>query len=158
MITIIAAMDKNNVIGNKGKIPWLGDIRYKEDLQRFKSLTIGHPVIMGRVTYESLKKPLVNRTNIIVSSTMKSSNGIVIAKNIEEALDKARRVDNQIYVIGGEKIYQATMGIADMMEITRINQEYEGDTFFPQFDETDWKLAIEYEREDYSFLNYIRRL
>lgn len=151
-------MDKNNVIGNKGKIPWLGDIRYKEDLQRFKSLTIGHPVIMGRVTYESLKKPLVNRTNIIVSSTMKSSNGIVIAKNIEEALDKARRVDNQIYVIGGEKIYQATMGIADMMEITRINQEYEGDTFFPQFDETDWKLAIEYEREDYSFLNYIRRL
>ena len=158
MITIIAAMDKNNVIGNKGKIPWLGDSRYKEDLQRFKSLTIGHPVIMGRVTYESLKKPLSNRTNIVVSSTMKSSNGIVVARNIEEALEKARRVDNLIYVIGGEKVYRNTMGIADAMEITRINQKYEGDTFFPQFDETDWKLAIEYEREDYSFLNYIRRL
>lgn len=158
-LTIIAAVSDNNVIGIGNKIPWY----IKEDLQRFKRLTLNHPVIMGRKTYKSIPekfRPLPHRKNIILSSRMESSEGIYVARSIEEALKLAN--DDDSYVMGGERVYRDFLPLSNRMELTRVHEKYNGDAFFPEVNWEDWKLDGETRNEnslglEYSFLSYVRK-
>jgi dihydrofolate reductase len=157
-LTIIASVSENNVIGNRGKIPW----HISEDLKRFKKLTMGHPVIMGRRTYESLpekSRPLPGRKNIVLSESIKKDIKIYLAKSVREALEFAK--DQDPYIIGGEKIYELFLPIVGKMEITRVHKEFEGDSFFPDVDWDDWELIRERRMPSqnipYSFQTYSRK-
>jgi dihydrofolate reductase len=136
-LTLIAALDENNLIGNEGKLPW----KIKGDLARFKQKTIGHPLIMGRKTYESIGRPLPERTNIVLSSQEIQREGIIVCKEIGEALRHAQDhllEDEIVYVIGGASVYEETLPLADQLDITRIQGTYQGDTYFPKINEEDW--------------------
>ena len=159
-LTIIVSASKNNVIGLKGKTPW----HISKDMKRFRDITINHPVIMGRKTYESiletLGKPLPQRKNIVLSETLESGEGIYVARNIKEALELANNQDT--YVIGGEKVYRLFLPLVNRIELTRIHQHFEGDAFFPEPNWEDWKMLLGKRNlsEDgisYSFLTYLRK-
>lgn len=128
---IVAIALKNRVIGNQGKLPW----NIPEDLKRFKALTSGHPIIMGRKTYESIGRPLPNRTNIIITrDSSYSAPGVQIAMSLDEALTIAEKYDqNEIFIIGGGEIFRLAMGIADRLYLTTIHGDIHGDTFFPDY-------------------------
>ncbi len=136
-ISIIAAIAENNVIGKNNELIW----HLSEDLKRFKKLTSGHPVIMGRKTYESLPfKPLPKRKNIILSSQKKLIfEGAITVNSIEDALKECKNED-EIFICGGAEIYKLFLPIADKMYLTRIHQSFEGDTFFPEIDYLIWEV------------------
>lgn len=139
MITLIAAVARNGVIGMGNTIPW----HLPEDFRLFKESTNGHPIIMGSATWDSLpRKPLPNRTNIVVSRTPRDTSGVIWVKDIETALDEAGAIDDNIFVIGGASIYQQTIGIADRMLISWVELTPEGDTFFPQMGK-EWVVVSE---------------
>ncbi|MGD1018479.1 MAG: dihydrofolate reductase [Verrucomicrobiia bacterium] len=155
-LALIVAMTKDGIIGDKGKIPW----HIREDLQRFKRLTMGHTIIMGRRTYESIGKPLPGRTNIVLTQ---SPNLIAPAEvlrfgSLKAALDYCRQKEEDIvFVIGGSKVYEAALPLADKLFITQVLSKVPGDTTFPAYDHTAW---IETAREDgpeCSFVEYKRR-
>lgn len=133
MIALIAAVAENGVIGNRGAIPW----HIGEDLALFKKLTTGHTVIMGRKTFESLRKPLPNRRNIVVSGSLPPEEGCEVCRNLEEALKAAQR-DDEVFLIGGESIYREGLKFADTLYLSMVPGSYDGDTRFPEFDEEEW--------------------
>ena len=165
-IVLVAAVAENGVIGRDNKLPW----RIKSDLQYFKSLTVGRPVVMGRKTYESIGKPLPDRTNIVVTRDKTfSAPGTVTASDVEGALklareDAERRSADSIAVIGGTEIFRQTMPMADRLALTVVHGTPEGDVFFPPIDPAQWK---EIERRpqsrgpqddcDFTFVTYVRR-
>jgi len=133
-IFLIAAVARNGVIGAQGKLPW----HLPEDLKHFKRLTLGHPVIMGRRTWESLGKPLPGRENIVVSRKAGfEAPGASVAASIEAAIALCTG-EAVAYVIGGAEIYAAALPIADGIVLTEIHQDYEGDTRFPEWDRKAW--------------------
>lgn len=152
-IIIIAAVSENNVIGNKGKIPW----HIADDLKRFKDITMGKTVIMGEVTFESLPvKPLPGRRNIVITQNKNFSHeGVETAYSFDEALSICSDED-EVYIIGGQMLYEAAMKIATRLELTRVHKNYDGDKFFPKFDEGQWKKIKEEKKAGYSFITYIR--
>ena len=165
-LIIIAAVSKNNVIGYHGDIPW----HYPEDISRFKALTMHHPVIMGRKTYENIlkrnKKPLSNRLNLVLTKQdLEPLNGVCTFNSLESLMSfikenkpSLNNIDyDQLYIIGGQSVYQQTISLADKLEITRINDSYKGDTFFPPIDYSDWKEIFSLNRGFYEFITYIRR-
>ncbi len=140
MINIIAAVSENGVIGKDGKLPW----QLKEDMKRFKALTWGNTVIMGANTYREIGKPLDGRSNIIVSSTLRvTGENIATAPSLEEAINLAKTKDKnqQIFICGGEQIYRQSIDVADRIYITRIQQNFEGDRFFPPIPEQFIKVS-----------------
>ncbi len=144
MITIVVAKSENNVIGNNNELIW----HLPHDLKRFKSLTSGHPIIMGRKTFESIGKPLPNRTNIVITRNADwHAEGALVAGSLEEAIEKGKKIDSEIFIIGGGKIYEQAMNYADVLEVTEVHHEFEGDTKFPEIDLNVWKEAA---REDFS--------
>ena len=159
-LTIIAAASTNNVIGFNNKLIW----NIPNDLKRFKELTLGHSVIMGRKTFESLPNPLPKRRNIIVTKNKDySRNGIEVTSNIEDAIDLCKS-DSQPFIIGGGEIYSQTIEIVDKIELTRVYKDYQGDAFFPDIPLDKFELAkelVNYSDDDsstkYSFLTYIRK-
>lgn len=137
MIALIAAYTKNYVIGKKGRIPW----KIKGEQKRFKELTMGNVVIMGRKSYEEIGHPLPNRTNIIISRTKEYSNeNCFTVKSLQEALKLAG--DKDVYIAGGSGLYKEAISIVDKMFITEIETEIEGDTYFPKFDERNFTKEI----------------
>ncbi|HEY6140577.1 MAG TPA: dihydrofolate reductase [Thermoanaerobaculia bacterium] len=159
-ISIIAILAANNVIGRDNQLPWY----LPADLKRFKALTTGHHLIMGRKTFESLGKPLPGRTNVVVTrSGGVCAPGVVIVPSIDAALDVAKG-DGEIFIAGGAQIYEQTIHRAGRMYLTRIHADFEGDTLFPDFDDvTEWQLTdSEHHEADeknawpYSFLTYER--
>lgn len=125
-VAIIAAMSRNRVIGHHGKIPW----NLPEDLRRFRELTTGHTIVMGRKTFESIGKALPGRNNIVISSNRSfSAQGCQVAGSVEAALAMAG--EGQIFICGGGMIYRKAIGIADVIYLTIIDAEMAGDTFFP---------------------------
>jgi len=144
-ISIIVAMAENNCIGKDNKMPW----HISDDLKRFKSLTEGHPVIMGRKTFESiigyLGKPLPNRKNIIISrSEYSTGHDITIYKDIDAALENAKITAqdqnlDEIFIIGGAQIYTQTINKADRLHITKVHKSVDGDAFFPLFNYDEWQ-------------------
>lgn len=139
-ISLIAAVSKNNVTGVNGKIPW----HIPEDFLFFKKTTTGHHILMGKNTYNSIGKPLPNRTNIVLTrDTSFKQKGCVICHSINEAVNYARKNnETELFIIGGEKVYEQTIDIADHLYITRIEKSFKGDTFFPKIDNLKWKIKI----------------
>jgi dihydrofolate reductase len=139
-LVLVAAIAENGVIGRAGGLPW----RLKTDLKRFRALTVGHPVVMGRKTYLSFGKPLKNRTNIVVTRDKEfAAAGIIAAPSLESAMEVAegdalRRGAAAIVVGGGADIYSGTIDRAARLEITRVHVRSEGDTMFPAIDPAQW--------------------
>ena len=136
-IYLIAAVAKNGVIGARGKLPW----HLPEDLRHFKKLTLGHPVIMGRRTWESLGRPLPGRDNIVVTRTTGyEAPGASVAASLAAAIALCSG-EPVAFVIGGAEIYAAALALADGLVLTEIQQDFEGDTHFPQWDRSAWRVS-----------------
>ena len=162
MLSIIAAISDNNVIGKDNKLLW----HLPEDLKRFKELTTGHTIIMGRKTFESLGKVLPDRKHIIIT---RDTNYKVDDENVEiineiNELEKYINDDKEYFVIGGAIIYSKLISKTSKMYITRIHKVYEGDAYFPKINEEDWKVVetrqgIKDEKNpyDYEFITYVRK-
>jgi dihydrofolate reductase len=134
-VSLIAAMAENRVIGVNNTLPW----RLPADLRHFRLITTGHHVIMGRRNYESIGKPLPNRTNIVVTRNPSyRAPGCLVKHSFEDALAAAAD-DPEIFVIGGAEIYRQALGHADRLYLTLVHAQVQGDTYFPQFDEMHWQ-------------------
>lgn len=137
-ISIIAAMSQNRVIGRDGGLPW----RLPSDLKRFKSLTMGHAVIMGRKTYESIGKALQGRRCIVITNQKDyKAKDIFVAHNLDEALKLVDENQEEIFILGGESIYRLAMDRATHMYLTFVHATIDGDTSFPEFDTSQWSLT-----------------
>lgn len=133
-------MGLKNEIGSDNQLLW----HLPRDLKHFKEITSGHPVIMGRKTFESIGRPLPNRTNIVISrKTDWFQEGVLIVGNIKEAIKFAKKIDENIFIIGGGNIYEQTMDLTDKIEVTLVKANLEADTFFPKIDEKIWKKTAE---------------
>jgi dihydrofolate reductase len=160
MITMIAAAAENNALGKDQDLVW----HLPDDFKRFKKLTTGHHIIMGRKTFETFPKPLPNRTHIII--TRKDNylkKDATVVSSLEKALEFAEN-DEQPFIIGGGEIYKLGMEVADKIELTRVHGTFDADTFFPEIDEEKWKLVAEEfhpkdEKHDYAFtyLTYVKK-
>lgn len=139
-LSIIVAMTKDGIIGLYNQLPW----HLAEDLKRFKQITMGHPLIMGRKTHESIGRPLVGRTNIVLTRDPNyKANGVIVARNLEDALRYAS-TDTEAFVIGGAEIYKQAYPLAHTLYVTLILDRFEGDVFFPEVDfEKDFKIVEE---------------
>jgi len=134
-IALIAAVAKNGVIGVDNRLPW----RLPEDMRRFRALTLGHSVIMGRRTWQSIGKPLPERQNIVVTRTVTDPpDGIEFARSLDDALGRAR-LPEPVFVIGGETLYREALPHARLMYLTEIQRDFEGDARFPGFDRAEWR-------------------
>jgi dihydrofolate reductase len=151
-LLLIAALDRNRVIGKDGKLPW----HIPEDLKRFKRLTMGHIILMGRKTYESLEKPLPNRRNVILSSQLIP--GAESYRSLSEALE-ALSDEETVFIIGGGEIFRQALPIVDGLHLTIVDGEYPGDTFFPEYERligSTFRLTAKEDHEGYSFVDYMR--
>ena len=138
MITIVAAMTENRVIGRDGDLPW----SLPADLRRFMKMTMGHTLVMGRRTFASLPGPLPGRVTIVLSRDPAfRAEGVTVAPDLDSALAAAG--DGEVFIAGGSAIYAAALPIADRMELTLVHADVEGDTLFPPFDEDAWRLVAE---------------
>lgn len=180
MIALIAAVSKNRVIGKNGKIPWI----LPEDMAHFKSLTTGNVLIMGRKTFEEMGKPLQNRFSIIISTTKnwnsRNWSNCATVKNFDDALKLAKKITEEeidcpgldsilnpffntnIFICGGSSVYEKAMPLVEKMYLTEIHQEFDGDAYFPQFDESSFEKIIEKPAEknpdfSYDFVSYSRK-
>ena len=138
MLSAIVAMASNRCIGRDNTLPW----RLPADLQRFKRLTLGHTLVMGRKTYESIGRPLPGRTMLVVTRQRDwAPEGVEVAHSLEQALERAR--GDEVFIAGGAQLYEQTMDRVRRLYLTRIEREYEGDTFFPDVDLSGWRLTAE---------------
>ena len=136
-ITIVAAIASNNVIGQKNSLPW--DI--PEDLKRFKQLTSGNTILMGRKTFDSIGRPLPNRTNIVMTrDTNYQKEGIEIVFDEREALNLIKDLNQEVFIIGGSKIYELFEPWATSLMITRVLKDFKGDAFFPEINWNNWQI------------------
>lgn len=153
-IILIAAVAKNGVIGKENALPWY----LPEDLKRFKQLTTGKTVLMGRKTFESimrkLQKPLPNRTSIVITNQRdyQVPEGVIVYHDLNQALAKLK--DQELMIIGGGQIYKQTIDKADVLYITHVDQEIDGDVFFPTIDPAIWQKVEEEKHEGFSFVTY----
>lgn len=160
MLTLIAAAGENNELGKDNDLVW----HLPDDFKRFKKLTTGHYIIMGRKTFESFQEPLPNRTHVVITRKENyKKEGVVIVHSLERAIELTED-DPQPFVIGGGEIYKQAIDVADMIELTRVHATFDADTFFPEIDEKQWKLvAEEFHGKDeshnfaFTYLTYERR-
>tara|TARA_B100001559_G_scaffold49129_1_gene37614 strand:+ start:5687 stop:6178 length:492 start_codon:yes stop_codon:yes gene_type:complete len=141
-IKLICAVSKNNVIGNKNKLPW----NLSEDLKRFRKLTNDNVIVMGRKTYDSIGKPLPNRENLVLSKNKKLKiDNVKVFSSPKEILDfyYTKKIKNDLFIIGGTFIYELFIDYCDYLLITYVNKEFEGDAYFPKVDWTEWELVSE---------------
>ena len=145
--SLLVAMAKNRVIGINNQLPWY----LPEDLRHFKSLTMGHAIVMGRKTYESIGRPLPGRINVIVTRQQSYIiPGAIVVHSIEHALrvcEEHGDISDESFIIGGEELYRQTLAISQRIYVTEIQSTFEGDAFFPEIDPLEWK---EIERQKYS--------
>jgi dihydrofolate reductase len=145
-VSILVAMAKNRVIGRNNALPW----QLPPDLKRFKQLTMGHHIVMGRKTYESIGRPLPGRTSVIITRQPDYQvPGAIVVASIDQALkvcSEGKEVDQEIFVIGGAQIYRQSLGLCQRIYITEIQQEFDGDTLFPELNQQEWR---EISREKY---------
>jgi dihydrofolate reductase len=160
-LVLIAAVADNGVIGRGGEMPW----HHPEDLRHFRETTTGHPVILGRKTYERiverLGEPLPDRTSVVLSTrALDLPDGAVLANSVPAALSAAADAlapDREtVYVAGGATVYEATLPLADRLVLTELDAAHEGDTHFPEFDREVWTVTARDERSDLAFVTYER--
>ena len=155
-IALIVAMSGDGTIGDKGKIPW----HISDDLKRFKRLTMGHPIVMGRKTYESIGKPLPGRTNIVLtrSAHFIAPPGVLKFDSLDAALDHCRQQGEElVFIVGGSDVYKQALPHADQLFITEVHQRLTGDTKFPDYDRSQWIEVAREDAPDCSFVEYARR-
>ncbi|MEO1924531.1 MAG: type 3 dihydrofolate reductase [Gammaproteobacteria bacterium] len=142
-LSIIVAMDRNRVIGRGDTLPW----HISADLKNFKKITMGNPIIMGRKTHESIGRPLPGRENIILTRDKNyTSEGCTVLHSMDEIFEHCKEVD-EVMITGGSEIYKLSLEQATRLYLTEVHTEIEGDTFFPEFDRSEWR---EVSREDHS--------
>lgn len=160
-LTIIVAAGENDSIGKDNKLLW----HLSDDLKRFKKLTSGHHIIMGRKTFESFPKPLPNRTHVVITrqDNYQVPEGVLLAKSLQKAIEIAEK-DPQPFIIGGGEIYKQAMEYADKIELTRVHENFDADTFFPEVDPLVWKEVNNTFRKkdsdheyEFSFITYVRK-
>jgi len=160
MITLIVAVGKNNELGKENDLVW----HLPNDFKRFKKLTTGHHIIMGRKTFESFPKPLPNRVHVVITRNEKyKREGTIIVHSMKEALQIAKN-DTQPFIIGGGEIYSLGTPIADKIELTRVHGSFDADTFFPEIQINEWELIKEehhdideHHKYAYTYLTYLRK-
>jgi len=155
-INIIVAMTEDRVIGSNGGIPW----KISEETLLFKERTTGNIVIMGRNTWESLPskfRPLPNRTNIIVSTTMQEQKDAIICRTVQEAVQKTHEYPGEVFCIGGAQIYAAMLPLTNTLHISWIKKHYEGDAYFPEINSDEWNLIETKEFKDFTYKQYARK-
>ena len=162
MLKILVAFDENRVIGKNNALIW----HLPADLKRFKALTTGHVIIMGRKTYESIGRPLPNRTTVVISRQQDLKiEGVILAHSVEEAILKAKSISrDDIFIVGGAEIYQLSLPLADQILVTQLHDIFEGDAFFPEISPEIWEVA-EQERGvtdeqnayQFSYITYARK-
>lgn len=160
ILSIIVAFDEHRLIGRNNGLPW----HLPADLKHFKSITMGHSIIMGRRTFESIGKPLPGRHSVVVTRKRGySQEGITVAHSLEEALNLCSG-EEEVFVIGGAQIFEQAMPLASKLYITKIHHVFEGDTFFPEIPQDRWELISKEDHESdeknsraYSFLTYRRK-
>jgi dihydrofolate reductase len=160
MITMIAAASENNALGKNNELVW----HLPNDFKRFKTLTSGHHIIMGRKTFESFPKPLPNRTHIVISRQESyKPEGCIVVNSLEKAIEICPK-DEEIYIIGGGEIYNLGISFSDKIELTRVHHNFEADAFFPEIDTNNWELELsEFNPKDdkhlfdYTYQTYIRK-
>ena len=135
MVSVIVAVAENGVIGDKNSLLW----HISEDLRNFKRVTSGHPVIMGRKTFESLGRPLPNRKNVVITRQDIEIEGCEVVHSLEEAIGMFP-VEEEVFVIGGAQIYREALPIADRFYLTKVHHPYEGDTSFPEWNVSEWRV------------------
>ena len=140
MLTLIAAISTNNALGKDNQLVW----HLPDDFKRFKALTSGHYIIMGRKTFESFPKPLPNRTHVIITrqSDYIAPEGCMVVSSLEEAIETCPK-NEEIFIIGGGEIYKQSIDMADKVELTRVHTTVEADTFFPEINPEKWELIFE---------------
>ncbi len=138
MISVIVAVANDNVIGGNGNLLW----HIREDLQMFKRVTSGHPVVMGRKTFESIGRPLPNRTNVVITRQRDYKiEGCVVVHSLDEATEMFPP-EEEIFIIGGGEIYAQAMPLAQKFYLTRVHASFDGDTRFPDWNRADWHLVL----------------
>lgn len=160
IITIVAALDKNSLIGTTTGLPWY----LPADLKHFKEVTTGHVIVMGRKTYETIGRSLPNRTNVVITRNVEfDAPGCMVLPTIESALDRYKD-EQEIYIIGGAQIYQEAMPYATHLSLTKIDQAFDGNVYFPKVDWNAWEeigrvdhQADEKNPYNYSFVAYERK-
>lgn len=160
IISLIAAMDKNRIIGNDNRLPW----HLPADLKHFKAITLNKPIIMGRKTFDSIGKPLPQRRNMVISRQKKLNlPGCEVFSSLSDAI-KAVDTNEEVMIIGGESIFRESLSLADRLYLTIIDHEFEGDTVFPQWDKKAWKVissethqSDERNRYGYTFIQLEKR-
>ncbi len=160
MITLIAAIAENNALGKDNQLLW----HLPDDFKRFKSVTTGHHIIMGRKTFESFSKPLPNRTHIIISRQENyQPEGCIVVDSLQKAIDVCPK-DEETFIIGGGEIYKQSIPIADKLDVTKVHHTFDADTFFPKIDLDEWDLVSsefhpkdEKHQFDFTFETYFRK-
>lgn len=154
-VTLVAAVGANNVIGRDGDLPW----QLPEDLKHFKALTLGHPMVMGRATFESIGRPLPGRTTIVVTRQPDwAADGVDTAPDLDTALARASELDDEIFLVGGGQVYAEALdrGLVDLLCITRVAQAPDGDTYFPSIDWQAWREVGRVPHEGFDIVTYER--
>lgn len=140
MISLVVAMDKDHLIGNQNQLPWY----LPSDLKYFKEVTMNKIVIMGRKTFESIGKPLPNRINIVISRTANyNQNNVFVYQSVDDVINEYNLYsdsEQEVFVIGGSEIFKQFLPIADRLYITEIDNEFKGDTYFPEVSQSEWYL------------------
>jgi dihydrofolate reductase len=150
-VTIVAAVARNGVIGSSSDLPWY----IPEDLKHFKALTMGHTLVMGRKTYDSIGRPLPGRTTIVITRQPDwSVEGVLVARSFEEALKLAD--GNDVYVAGGGEIYALALPYADRLELTEVDQTPDGDIHFPTVDWSRWRETTRDPHQAFAWVTYER--
>lgn len=150
---IVAAVGRNGVIGVAGGLPW----RIPEDLARFKKLTMGNALVMGRATFESIGRPLPGRTNIVLTRNPNwAHDQVETAESLRAALEIAGSRGEEAYIAGGAEVYRAALAVADRMELTEVDAAPEGDTLFPEVDWSQWRETGRDRRDGFTFVSYER--
>lgn len=148
---IVAAVGRNGVIGVDGSLPW----RIPEDLARFKALTMGNVLIMGRATFDSIGRPLPGRKTIVLTRNRQwTAEGVGVAHSLGEALNRAEAAGLDAYVVGGAAVYAVALEVADRLEITEVDAAPDGDTYFPDVDWSRWREVSRDSRDGYAFVTY----
>ncbi|YCA44805.1 type 3 dihydrofolate reductase [Bacillus sp. JZ8] len=160
MISFIVAMDDNNLIGKDNALPW----HLPADLAYFKKVTTNHTIVMGRKTYESIGRPLPNRKNVVLThSTSFQEEGVTVIHSLDELKEMANRSNEELFIIGGARLYEQLLPVADRLYVTHIRATFDGDTHFPVFSKEEWKIIDSKEHKkdeknayDYEFVVYER--
>ncbi|MFP7484636.1 type 3 dihydrofolate reductase [Priestia filamentosa] len=160
MISFIVAMDDNNLIGKDNALPW----HLPADLAYFKKVTTNHTIVMGRKTYESIGRPLPKRKNVVLThSTAFQEEGVTVIHSLDELKEMANRSNEELFIIGGARLYEQLLPVADRLYVTHIRATFDGDTHFPVFSKEEWKIIDSKEHKkdeknayDYEFVVYER--